>query len=135
MATANDLIGLGLPPQLAAVLGRTPSSVTGQGSTAASATRCNYLQKAIYVNATNSGAGIILATVGGPDGYLLGDIVTVTNSGTPGGNVTLYLGNSAKLLLNGASVAGATGVAVTIGETILLSPVTTSVWVGVRSSV
>lgn len=135
MATANDLMGLGLPPQLAAILGRTPSTVTGQGASLASATRCNYLQKVIYVNATNGGAGVVLATVGGADGYLLGDLVSVTNEGTPGGNVTLYLANSAKLLLNGASVAGATGISVTIGQTVLLQPVTSSVWVGVRSSV
>lgn len=58
MPTADDLMGLGMPPDMAAQLGNQPSNLTATGTTQATAALA--LTKNVYINAQASQTGVIL---------------------------------------------------------------------------
>lgn len=73
MATEQDLVGLGMPPALADLLGITPQSVTGAGTTQGTAAAI-YNELALITGASSNTGAILPATakVGVP--YILASI-------------------------------------------------------------
>lgn len=133
MATAQNLMAYGMAPALARALGRTPAAIACAGSSVGDAGKITIDSKVAYCIASNGGSGLALASVGGDAGFLLGDLVSVTN--LVGANVTLYAANGSFVGNGATSVDGATGIAVSTGQTVLLEPISVSTWAFVRSSV
>lgn len=130
MATANDLLGMGMPPALARIIGQTVASITAATSTsAAAAPQITTDAKVANVNGGTSVAAV--GSIGGNSGLLNGDEVWVFNnsgaaiilwvmSATSGG-ATIYGGT--------ASVAASTGVSISAAGAAFLKIVSPStVW-------
>ena len=56
MPTGDDLVGLGVPPQLAATLGNTPSSVTCAGTSQGAATAIRTHNSELVTDTSKTGA-------------------------------------------------------------------------------
>lgn len=69
MPTADDLMGLGTSPILAAAMGNQPSNLTATGTTQATAALA--LTKNVYINAQASQTGVIInsASIVGSEHY------------------------------------------------------------------
>ena len=139
MATPDDLLGLGLPPFLARLIGNPNDTVISSGATAASATKLRGGNRHYLVTASNSGSGLLMPQVGGDLSVaaLNGDVMMITN--LLSASVVLYFANTVKgsattIYVDGASVAGATGVSVATAKPLLLRPVSASTWIGLRSA-
>lgn len=129
MARITDLIGLGLPPFLAARLGVSPIQATAAGSSLASATTVLPHGQIAYVITTNSGSGLKLPTIGG-DGCTLTDMVIVMNF--LGAGIQVYASNSCTITGSGASASGNTGVTVATCNCAVFYPVTATSWMYVK---
>lgn len=137
MAKSTDLMGLGMSPFLARAIGDDPMAVTAGGSSAGSATSINGKNSVIYVNASNSGSGVLLPQVGGENGAFLGDDIKIVN--LLGAAIQVYianngLGSAVQIYMDGGSITGTTGFSVTSGKCVIMTPITVSAWIGFRSA-
>lgn len=116
MTKATDLIGLGMPPQMAVSLCAGGVVATAFGTSAGSANPLGRHQRlTLCLSGTSS---FVLPAVGGDNGCLLSDIFIVANmtaasikvyaNNTASGSVTTMYGGA-------ASTAGTTGVTVPAG--------------------
>lgn len=138
MATAENLMAMGVAALLAQKTGITPVLVTCGGGSAGSATQMSGNNRSWYVNASNSGSGVLLPQVGGDNGVLLGDICVLTN--LLGASIMVYSANNAAgsavtIYGKGTSAAGTTGTSVAPGLPAYLQAITVSTWVGQFASV
>lgn len=137
---AEDLIGLGLPWQLAQGLGVNPTTVTSSGAAVGSATQIGGDQRFVYVNASNAGSGVKLPQVGGDGagkGARIGSPYVIAN--LLGAGVAVYAANteqglSVVIYAKGASVVGTTGVSCNAAQPLVLVPVTVSTWIGINGT-
>lgn len=140
MATADNLMGLGLAHLLAARVGLNVRAVTCGGTSAGSATQLAGTPGLYFVNASNGGSGVALPQVGGDGigkGILLGDPVEVAN--VIGATIYVYAnanaaGSAVTLYGMGVSTAGTTGISVATGWEGIFKPVTVSTWVFTKVS-
>lgn len=130
MATAQDLMGLGVAPLLAEKLGDTPVRVSAAGTTIGDAAVISGNAKIAFIAAGTSAA--VLRSPASADGPLLGQQIEVSN--ITGATVILYVRN-ATIYFIGVSVSGSTGVSIGIGQTAYMRPLTASTWVGSKSLV
>jgi hypothetical protein len=131
MPKKSDLMGLGMPAHLAARLATEPTVATASGASRASATSINGTQYLTCLNASNSGAGVVLPVLGG-DGCLLGDDFIINNQIV--GGITLYAPTGMAISMSGSLASGTGGVAISSHTTVTLYPVSASTWVGVTGS-
>lgn len=138
MATATDLMGLGVGHLMALRVGWNVYSVTAQGASLASANPVGSYNSLVFVNSTNSGSGVKLPQVGGDNpGVLLGDEIAIIN--TLGATIAVYattnaLGSSVSIIGMGAATAGTTGVSIPSNCVGYFQPITISTWLLVRGS-
>lgn len=139
MATAVQLMGVGMPPILAHLIGHQNDVFTSQGSTYASANKVQGGNRHILITASNSGSALAMPQIGGGDvgSCTLGDNMIFTNI-LSASVVLLFnttsLGSATTIYVDGASVTGLTGVSVASAKPLLLRPVSVSTWVGLRSA-
>jgi hypothetical protein len=134
MATAQDLMGLGMPSQLARLLGTTPVQVSAAGTSVGDAPVIGVDRKCtILIAGTSSASGAAIGTVGADSGPLLGDEIWVSN--VVGGNITIYAKNNAQFMINGLTTSGGTGITLTSSQSVFLKVLTASVIAGIRASV
>ena len=126
MALSQDLMGLGMSPFVASRVSRNPRSVTAQGATLGSASRIGNQTQLAYVISSNSGSGLVLPNVGGDQGCLLGDDITVVNGLQAA--IIVYASNSATFIGFGVSASGNTGVAIATANTAIFFAVTATTW-------
>lgn len=137
MAKSTDLIGLGMHPFLARTIGDDPTVATAAGASAGSATSLNGKNSVIYVNASNTGSGVLLPGIGGDNGALLGDDIKIAN--LLGAAIQVYaanngLGSAVQIYMDGGSITGTVGFSVTSGKAVIMTPITVSAWIGIRSA-
>lgn len=140
MATANDAIGLGMPPALARiVMHHAENAVVASGAAIASATAVPGGNRYILVTASNAGNGIALPAVSGDinAGAQRADQIMVQNILSAA--IVVYIPNTAQgsvttIYMDGGSIVGTTGVSVAQGKPIILVPITVSTWIGSRSA-
>lgn len=132
MSLANDLMGYGLPAQLALSIaegGSGPLTPSSAGSAFASATRLKCGQALVSVSDTDGTKGVSLPIVGGLTGVLIADAVVINNSGT----TSLPVFGSSGVTIS----AGGTNTSVTtvgVNATFILYPISTSAWIGVKGT-
>lgn len=138
MATATNLMAVGFSSQQARMLGSTPNTITGEGTTATTATPLAKDSPIVQVTASaGSGRnGVLLPQVGGDAGCLLGDDFVINNNA--GTSVIVYAANSlagsvVTIFASGASIVGTTGYSVSVQKTACLWPITSSVWIGIQN--
>jgi hypothetical protein len=140
MATPRDLMGLGMSPFLARQVGMDVIFVTAAGSTLASAKQLPGPDALFVINATNTGACLLLPLIGGDgpaNGALLGDLATLAN--ICGSTITVYANNNAlgsvvTFYGGGVSTAGTVGVSCPTGAQLYFQPITVSTWIFSRGS-
>ena len=101
MATANDLMGLGMPPTLSNIIaeaGTGVATLTPAGSSFATATRIKVGQSMVQ-SSTDGTTGIALPAVGTSTGVLIGDIQFVTNTSA---TTTLPVWGSSGVIIYGS---------------------------------
>lgn len=128
MAGKTNLMGLGMPFNLAELIANGREFITAQGSTRASANTIGPKNYFSVVNATNSGNYVNLPAVGGDTGCLLADEFKIVNLQSAA--VVVTGDSTTTIFYNGASVAGTTGVSVAGGKIGTFYPVSSSVWAG-----
>ena len=131
MSLSSDLMGMGIPPLLAArtaTAGTGPITIVAVGGTFASAPRIQCTQYLVS-NATGGGLGVSLPPVGGDNGALLGDDFVINNRATASMNVFCSTG----VLISVGGVNSAF-VALSSHTTLAAYPITTTQWIGVRGS-
>jgi len=141
MATEQNLMGLGMPSQLASRVGMHVEAVTVAGATAGAARQIPGMQGVYYVNASNSGSGMALPQVGGQGvgkGALMGDNYTLAN--ILGATVYVYAnanaaGSAVTFYGDGVSTAGTTGISLQTGLVAVFNPITVSTWIFMRAPV
>lgn len=138
MATAANLIGLGMPSPLAARVGMHIQAVTCAGTSAGTATQIPGRQGIYYVLASNSGSGIKLPQLGGNNGANLGDEITISNQ--QGATIAVYSANNGNgsavtLVGNGGAIAGTTGMSLLTNHTAILKNINVSTWAFIKTSV
>ena len=132
MPKKTDLMGLGMPYQLAARLATEPLVATAAGGTRASATAIGGVQYLTCFNNSNSGAGAVLPVLGGDLGCLMGDDFIVNNQIV--GGMTLYAPAGMAISMGGSLASGSGGVALSSHTTATFYPVSSSTWVGVQGT-
>lgn len=140
MATPINLMGLGLPTQLAGRVGMHVAAVTVAGAMAGAATQIPGQQGVYYANASNSGSGVALPQVGGQGvgkGALLGDEFQIAN--ILGATIYVYAnanaaGSAVTFYGDGVSTAGTTGISVATGFNAMFKPITISTWIYTKVS-
>ena len=130
MPKKSDLMGLGMPPLLARRMATEPTVATSSGSTRASATTIAGDQYLTYVTGSNSGAGLVLPSVGG-DGCCLGDDVIINNQIAP---LTIYAPAGCQISMSSNLASGSGGVALASHSSATFYPLTTSLWMGLVSA-
>ena len=136
MATPLNLMGLGEPAATANRVGTLVQAITCQGATRASAANIPGQQCAVYVNASNSGSGLLLPTVGGDitatGGILLGDLVSVINLQAQ--SIIVYAPAGSTFTGDGVSTDGAVGTSVAALRNVEFMPITASTWIAFKGS-
>jgi len=129
MANSLTLMGLGMSPILANVIGENAVNIVPTAGTIATATQIPGSGFLIVATTCTSGGGILLPNLGGGNGTDLGDVFIVTNVGA--NTLTVFASN----LLNaqtftgtGASTAGTTGVSVSANYSRIFWQATTTTW-------
>lgn len=133
MASADNLMGLGMPNQIAARLGVHIALTSAEGATAGAAKQIPG-RNGVYI-VTSGASGVVLPQVGGDGagkGILLGDEVQIANisgsalvifaAANSGGSVVVFYGR-------GVSTVGTTGISISTGITAYFKPITTSIWI------
>ena len=123
MATKANLMGLGMPHHLAARVGRTPTLVTAEGTTLATAHVIGGTEYDVVVN--SGSGGVVLRSPASADGRLMGDIFWVTNYLASA--IALYTRN-ATVIFSAVSVSGSVGFSVQPGQTFGMQPITATTW-------
>lgn len=126
---SSDLMGLGVPPELADTLssgGNGPLTITAAGTAFASGTLIDESQRVLSCSNGLGPQGLSLPTVGTDAGCLLADAFVINNAGT----TSLQIFASTGVLI---SVDAANTVTATIQKhnTTIFYPVTTTQWIGV----
>jgi hypothetical protein len=132
MPKKADLMGLGLTPFLARRMATEPSAFTSSGASKASAAPLGGDQYFVYVNASNSGSGVLLPAVGGDNGALLGDDFIIHN--LLSATIQVYGPTSSTIYFSGASASASAGVSIQPAFTATFWPATTSTWLGLASA-
>jgi hypothetical protein len=132
MPKKTDLMGLGMPYQLAARMATEPLIATAAGGTRASATVIGGTQYLVCFNNSNSGAGAVLPAIGGDVGCLMGDDFIVNNQIV--GGMTVYAPAGMAISMAGALASGSGGVALSSHTSSTFYPVSASTWIGVVGS-
>lgn len=133
MALASDLMGFGMPAQLAgriATGGTGPLTLVAIGSSYATATKI--LTEQGLVSITASGAtttGVSLPPVGSDAGALLADDYVINNAGTSA--ITIYASTGVLLSMNGSNNSTQPILSQT---TVVMYPVSTTQWIGLRGN-
>jgi hypothetical protein len=133
MARQQTVRGLGLSFLLSRFLADTSDTqnLTASGASQASAAAIPPDQFVAYVNATNTGSGLILPGITGDfwaGNCDIGDDFTIIN--TLGASVVVYAkGNNTFIdVANGASTAGSVGVSVGSLKARIFMPISASTW-------
>jgi hypothetical protein len=125
-----ELMGLGVPAELARRQATDPITFTAVGGTQPSAAQLGGDQYFISVISTNSGGGINLPNVGGISGCYLGDDFIINNQTTS--SLTIYASTNTAISMSGSNTSGPTGVTVSSHTTTAFYPVTASSWLGLH---
>lgn len=135
MALASDLMGLGLPPLLAAHTanaGTGPLTITAAGGTFAGATRLGVTQ--FLATCTNAGGAnslaVSLPAVGGDTGCLLGDDFVINNA-TATQSLTVFASSGVSISVGATNTSSTT---IPVHTTMTLFPISSTQWVGVKGS-
>lgn len=133
MALSSDLMGLGMPPLLAAKIaqgGSGPLTITAAGTTYAGSTKINSEQSLVGCSNGNNTLSIGLPVVGGDNGASIGDEYVIANTGTTD---TVVLRSSTSVLISGRagqdskfSLAPATAISI--------FPLSTTLWAAVNGT-
>lgn len=136
MALAQDLMGLGLPSQLAARMangGTGPVTLTAAGTNAATAAALLAEDYIVYVNAGSG--GVLLPNpkpASGADGPLIYDDYVIHNA--LGGNLLVYAPSGTTINIGGASYTNAAPFTLATLKTITLYTGPTSTqWFGLSA--
>lgn len=133
MSLAQDLMGLGTSPLLAAhtaSAGTGPVTVTSAGTSLGTAVKMGAYQFLISVNVSGTtGSGLVLPAVGGDNGCLIGDDFIVNNA--TGSTVIVYA--PANVNISGGGVNNGT-FSVTTHTACTFFSITASQWVAVKGS-
>ncbi len=133
MSLAQDLMGLGTPPLLAAhtsSAGTGPVTATSVGTGQSTATKIAAFQFLISVNVSGTtGSGLALPAVGSDAGCLIGDDYVINNA--TGSTVIVYAPSN--VTISGGGVNNA-AFSVTTHTTCTFFPITASQWVAVKGS-
>lgn len=127
MALSSDLMGLGLPPALAAEVaigGIGPLTIVGAGSSFATGTKVQTSQF-VFSSTSTSGTAISLPTVGGDTGALLCDLFFIANLGTS--SLLVFTSTNVALQANGSN--NSNGVKLQTFQSLLTFPVSTTQWI------
>jgi hypothetical protein len=127
MTTATDLLGLGLPPELARRLGNTPLSVNAAGTTYATAYVPDPLMGNLFsvTAADASHVGVAL-----PTNAELGTILIWNNVSSQA--VTVFTQNGASGTINGT--AGNTGISLIQNKTIFTIKFSQTAWFSILTA-
>ena len=132
MAQFQDLMGVGVNPQLANLVDVTINSVIPSGSSFASATPIGSSPDIAVITATNNGSFLALPTLGGTNGCLAGDVFIILN--TLGASITVTAPTGYNIVGTGASAVGTTGVTVATNKQNIFWAVTGSTYCWFRSN-
>lgn len=130
MPLAQDLMGLGMPSQLAlqvAVGGSGPLTITAAGSSFATATKILANQTLAVCTNANSTLGVSLPTVGSDAGALLGDQFIIANANTTD-CLKVFSSSGVVICVNGSNTSSTSA---GVNTSLVLYPVSTTQWVGV----
>lgn len=128
MTLAQDLMGLGMPANLAlqvAVGGSGPLTIIAAGSAFSSSTKILANQTMVACTTADSTKGIGLPTVGGDNGCLLADEFTVGN--VNGTDCLKVFASSGVTICTGGSNTSST--ALGVNTTMTLYPISTTLWI------
>ena len=134
MSLSQDLMGLGVSPLQAAhqaTGGTGPLTVSGAGSSAATATQIGAFQYVVSMTASGgaTSAGVKLPTVGSDSGCLLADDFIINNAGTT--TQTVYASTGVQISMQGINSSAQL---ISLHTTFTLFPITTTQWIGVKGS-
>ena len=131
MATAQDLIGLGMPWPLANVLQQTPILTSAVGATAGSAYQMGPSPMEVVVSGTSA---VALPQVGGQSGITLGVPYAVANLTSAA--ISVFTEPNVKGSVVTMYARGTSGVQVSVagGTTAFFFPVTISTWTVMNAS-
>ncbi len=133
MAKKTDLMGLGMPFALADRLATDPSTITGGGGSIGSATAIGGDQYLVSVTAsTGSTNGVVLPSIGGANGCLLGDDFIINNQ-TASSVIVYAAGATTTISQGGSNTSGTTGISVSVHKSMTLYPITASSWLGITA--
>jgi hypothetical protein len=135
MAKKADLMGLGLPMNLARRMSTEPLVITSGGTSVGSAVQIAQDQYFTVITAsTASNNSVVLPQVGGDgpaSGALLGDDFIINNQA--GTSCIVFVANNAagsavSISQGGAITAGTTGISVSVHKSGTFYPITASTW-------
>lgn len=131
MNLANDLMGLGMPAILAMELGTTgPLTIAAAGNTYATGTKIGCNQFVVSCTNGDNTKVLSLPTVGGDSGAGLAEDYFINNAGTD----SFVLRASAGVLISAGGTSATSLVTVSVGTTILIMPISSTLWAGVKGA-
>lgn len=132
MALASDLMGLGMPPILAAKIsqgGIGPLTITAAGTTYATSTKIGSEQSLVGCSNGNNTLSLGLPPVGGDSGASIGDEFVIANTGTTD---TVVLRSSTSVLINASTQDSVFNLGP--GKTISIFPLSSTLWAPVKGA-
>jgi hypothetical protein len=132
MALATDLMGFGMPAQLAnrmATAGNGAVTISSAGSGFSTATRIQCTQFLVSCSDTDGTKALALPVVGGDNGALIGDDFIVNNAGTT--SLNLFSSTGVVISVGGVNTSKTT---IALHTTMTLYPISTTQWVGVKGA-
>lgn len=132
MALASDLMGLGMPPLLAAKIAQAgigPVTITAAGTTYAGSTKIGSEQSLVGCSNGNNTLSLGLPPVGGDSGASIGDEFVIANTGTVD---TIVLRSSTSVLINAATQDSVFNLGP--GKAISIFPFSSTLWVPVKGA-
>ena len=129
MPQAQDLMGLGMPPALAAALAAdgTPT-VTSAGSSFSTATKLRD-NKVVVCSDADGTKGVALPSVGSDGGAYLTDQYVISNTGTT--SLKLFASSGVTIAVNGSAHSVQPIQSFT---TMIVWPVSTTAWIGLKGA-
>lgn len=133
MTLASDLMGLGMPPMLAAKIaqgGIGPVTITAAGTTYATSTKLGVEQSVVGCSNANNTLSIGLPPVGGDTGVSIADEIIVGNTSTTD---SLVLRASTGVLISAGGAQDSVFV-VSKATAIALYPLSSTLWLGIKGT-